>query len=187
MYGTPRPSRRTERWARGCEVQVTNTSAWFALAGALGGVALAGVMGLVTAGLSHKWGEQTRIATDREQEIRTIRDQRREACHNYLVATNSFYQAIDQLYLKSRHGEEVDPDEHVRAAITALQDTYVYLTISCGADVRKLARSYNMALYALWHMAPNSGEDAWSKQQPGTHDVRKRLREAMRAELGVQD
>lgn len=160
-----------------------DTSAWFAL----GGVAIAGVIGFVTAGLTHRWGERTRIAADREQEIRTIRDQRRVACHNYLVATNSFHQAVDQLYLKVGRGEEVDPDEHVRTAITALQDAYVYLTISCGADVRKLARSYNMALYKQRHTAQETDADAWSKQMSVTHDLRRRLRAEMRAELGVQD
>jgi hypothetical protein len=162
---------------------VADTSAWFAL----GGVAIAGVIGLVTAGLTHRWGERTRIAADRGQEIRTIRDQRREACHNYLVATNSFHQAVDQLYLKVGRGEEVDPDEHVRTAITALQDAYVYLTISCGADVRKLARSYNMALYKQRHTAQEGDADAWSKQMSETHDLRRRLRAEMRTELGVQD
>lgn len=154
---------------------MADTSAWFAL----GGVAVAGVMGLATAGLTHRWGERTRIAADREQEIRTIRNQRREACHNYLVATNSYYQAIDQLHLKAGRGEEADPDEHVRGAITALQDSYVYLTISCGADVRRLARSYNVTLYKLRHTALGMDADAWSKQVPETHDVRKRLRAAM--------
>jgi hypothetical protein len=162
---------------------VADTSAWFAL----GGVALAGVIGLVTAGLTHRWGERTRIAADRVQEIRTIRDQRREVCHNYLVATNSFYQAVDQLHLKFERGEKVDPDEHVRPAITALQDAYVYLTISCGADVRKLARSYNNALYELRHTAVDPNVLAWLGQVPKTQNVRRLLREEMRAELGVQE
>ena len=41
----------------------------------------------------------------------------------------------------------------MRPAITALQDAYVYLTISCGADVRTLARSYNHALYDVHRAA----------------------------------
>ena len=47
---------------------MANASAWFALAGVLGGVTITGVLGLVTAALNHRWGEQTRISTYREQE-----------------------------------------------------------------------------------------------------------------------
>jgi hypothetical protein len=166
---------------------MTNASAWFALAGALGGVVLTGAIGLVTAGLNHKWGEQARIETDREQQIRTIRDQRREACHKYLVATNSYWQTVEQLYFKTCRGENFDANEHMRAAITALQDAYVYLTISCGASVRDLARSYNKALYAVHGAARDANENKWKAQEPETRRARADLREAMRAELGVQD
>lgn len=47
----------------------------------------------------------------------------------------------------------MDVDEHVRESLTALQDAYVYLTIRCGAQVRDLARSYNMALHDLRNAA----------------------------------
>ena len=107
------------------------------------------MLGLVTAALNHRWGEQTRISTYREQEGRAIRKQRREACHNYLVATNAFWQAIDQLNLAASGGERVDRSEYLRAANNKLQDTYVYLTISCGAKVRAVAESYQGKLYEL--------------------------------------
>jgi hypothetical protein len=81
---------------------MSDTSAWFALGGALGGVALTGLVGLVTAALTHRWGEVSRLATDHAREVRTVRGQRREACHNYLVAINSYYQMVDQLHLKGR-------------------------------------------------------------------------------------
>ncbi len=166
---------------------MTNASAWFALVGALGGVALTGAIGLVTAGLNHKWGEQARIETDREQQIHAIRDQRREACHNYLVAANSYWLTVEQLYIKACRGEEFDSNEHMRTAITALQDAYVYLTISCGASVRDLARSYNRALYAIHGAAQNADENKGRELEPETRRARADLREAMRAELGVHD
>jgi hypothetical protein len=116
-----------------------------------------------------------------------MRDQRREAFHNYLVATNSFYQAVDQVYLKSRRSEELDQPEHTRAAITVLQDTYVYLTISAGAEVRKYAREYNISLYELEKAARRADNTTWPDLERGTHEARKRLRESMRAELGVPE
>ncbi len=87
---------------------MTTANAWFALGGVLGGVTITGVLGLATAALNHRWGERTRIYTYREQESRAIRDQRREACHDYLVATNAFWQAMDQLNLNASRGEQVD-------------------------------------------------------------------------------
>jgi hypothetical protein len=133
----------------GCEVPMANASAWFALGGVLGGVTITGALGLVTAMLNHRWGERTRISAYREQEGSAIRAQRREACHNYLVATNAFWQAVDQLNLAASRSEQFDRSEYLRAANNTLQDTYVYLTISCGARIRELADSYQGKLYEL--------------------------------------
>jgi hypothetical protein len=74
----------------------------------LGGVAVTGGLSLATAALTHRWGEQSRVRADREQETREMRDQKREACHNYLVATNSFYQAVDQVYRRTGRNEQFD-------------------------------------------------------------------------------
>jgi hypothetical protein len=90
-----------------CEVPMANASAWFALVGVLGGVTVTGVMGLATATLNHRWEEQRHISTHRELEGRVIRDQRREACHDYLLATNAFWQAMDQLNLNASRGRQV--------------------------------------------------------------------------------
>jgi hypothetical protein len=166
---------------------MADTSAWFALAGALGGVTLAGLLGLVTAALNHKWGEQTRVETYREQRIRAIEDQRREVCHNYLLATNTYWLTTEQLYFKARRGEEFDRIEHMRPAISALQDTYAYLTISCGAEVRQLAHSYNGSLYAAHDAAEEADEAKWAELYPKTLHTRAILRDAIRAELGVKD
>lgn len=169
------------------EVHLADTSAWITLAAALGGVALTGTLSLATAALTHRWTRQARLQADRENEARTIRDQRREAYHNYLVATNSFYQAVDQVYLKTGRKEQFDQHEHVRSAITALQDAYVYLTISAGSDVRKTAREYNVTLYDLQRAARGADNNSWPDLEHETHEARKRLREAMRAELGIHD
>ncbi|MFI5897557.1 hypothetical protein ACIA5D_46470 [Actinoplanes sp. NPDC051513] len=164
-----------------------SAGAWFALAGALGGVALTGAVGLGTAALTHRWNEQARSRAAHEEEARAMRNQRREACHHYLVATNSFYQAVDQMYRKALRREQFDPREHTRTAITALQDAYVYLTISTGAAVRQLARTYNMVLYDLEIAARAAEEATWSQLEPKTHLARDELRAAMRAELGIVD
>ncbi len=166
---------------------MTNANAWFALGGVLGGVMVTGVIGLATAALNHRWGEQSRVSTHREQEGRAIREQRRQACHDYLVATNAFWQAADQLNMNASRGEQVDRSEYLRVANNSLQDTYVYLTISCGAEVSELADSYQGKLYELASEAQDVIRDEWGKLSGMTHQPRKALREAMRKELGVRD
>jgi hypothetical protein len=170
-----------------CEVPMANASAWFALVGVLGGVTVTGVMGLATATLNHRWEEQRRISTHREQEGRVIRDQRREACHDYLLATNAFWQAMDQLNLNASRSRQVDRAEYLRETNTTLQDTYVYLTISCGAKVRELADSYQGKLYELAGESQDETRDEWGDLSQRTHQPRKELREAMRNELNVGD
>jgi hypothetical protein len=170
-----------------CEVGMADTSAWFALAGALGGVALTGVLGLVTAGLNHKWGERTRVEVHREEQLRENMDRRREVCHDYLVAANSYWLTTEQLYFKALRGEKFDRIEHMRPAITALQDTYMYLTISCGVEVSNQANAYNDALFAAHGAAEEADEAKWTELYPKTLRTRVALRNAMRAELGVKD
>jgi hypothetical protein len=166
---------------------VADASAWVVLAGALGGVALTGALGLVTAAQTHRWNERTRVQTAREQEVRDLKDQRRQASHNYLVATNEFYLAVEQVYLKSGRGEHFDPDEQLRAEMKELQNAYVELTITVGAKVRERARVYNKALFALSEAAQQADRQAWSKREPEQRQARYRLREAMRAELDIPD
>jgi hypothetical protein len=169
---------------------MTNGSAWFALAGALGGVALTGVIGLVTAVLTHRWGEQARAQADRKELMRAMRDQRREVCHGFLVATNSFWDALDQLYQRSCRGEEIDEIdsfEHLRAANAVMQNAYVDLTITCGAQVRRLADHYHAKLYALRPVAQAAEKANWSTLNESQRQAREDLRDAMRAELGVLD
>lgn len=96
------------------EVRMANGSAWFALAGALGGVALTGVT-------------------------------------------------------------------------TVMQNAYVDLTITCGAQVRRFADHYHTKLYELRPVAQAAEKDNWSSLNKVQRQARKDLRDAMRAELGVLD
>jgi predicted nuclease of restriction endonuclease-like (RecB) superfamily len=84
-------------------------------------------------------------------------------------------------------GEEVDSFEHLRAANTVVQNAYVDLTITCGAQVRRLADSYHAKLYELRPAAQAAEKDSWSSLNEDQRQARKDLRDAMRAELGVLD
>ena len=63
---------------------MTNASAWFALVGVLGGVTVTGVMGLATAALNHRWGEQARINTHRKRAVSSGISAARHAMITYL-------------------------------------------------------------------------------------------------------
>lgn len=67
-----------------------STIAWFTLAGALGGVLIAGVIGLATAILNHRWqargDEQQRLVQHGAQ----VRQERRETYAAYWLAWNRF-------------------------------------------------------------------------------------------------
>jgi hypothetical protein len=162
-------------------------SAWFALIGALGGVLLTGTMSLITAVLNQRWGETARRRTTAEADTRTRHEQLRAVCHDYLVAANAFFQALDQVSLKASRGEQFDPAEHTRAADQALQDAYVYLTISAGARIRELARAYNQSQYDLEPVARAGDRAAWERQSQLVRGRRYEVRAAMRTALGVTD
>ena len=160
---------------------MANSSAWFALAGALGGIVLTGGFTLITAVMSHRWTTQT----DRLQDLRSAKERLRDVFHDYLIATNAYFHAVDRMHIKALRDKEFDPWEDVREEYKALQEQYQYLTISASDEVRQLARAYDMVLYGLADAVRGSDEERWSELRSETHKARERVRVAMRGELGV--
>jgi hypothetical protein len=165
---------------------MTDNSAWFALAGALGGILLTGGITLANAILNHRWSEQASARTHHEQERRDAADRLRGVFHDYLVATNAYYHAVHQMHELGRSRSD-DFDTWVRKEYQALQEEYQYLTISAGTEVRRLARAYDVVLYALRDAAVSFDEDAWAEFRAETHKSREKVRVAMRTELGIFD
>jgi hypothetical protein len=66
------------------------------------------------------------------------------------------------MYLKAIDGKPFDPWEDVREQLSAMQDQYVFLSISAGAELRKRAKTYNTTLYGLADAARAKDETAWS-------------------------
>ncbi len=163
---------------------MTDTSAWFALAGALGGIVLTGGFTLINAIVNHRWSERASERSNREQEAREAAARLRGVFHDYLVATNAYFHAIDQMHELGRSRSD-DFDTWARREYQALQEEYQYLTISAGNEVRQLARQYDVVLYGLRDAATDFDEDRWSELRLETHKSRERVRVAMRAELGI--
>jgi hypothetical protein len=88
--------------------------------------------------------------------------------------------------LVSGHGD-VDVTEHTRPVRIALTDAYIYLAISAGADVRRLASDLNDVLYEYQSIARVGDMDAHVEAHKGVRAARARLRSAIRMELGILD
>lgn len=124
---------------------------------------MTGAFSLAVSGLTHRWGERARAQENLEAEARSRREQLRDACHGYLTAATKFYHAVHQMYLKAIDDKPFDPWEDVREQLSAMQDQYVFLSISSGAEVRKRAKTYNRTLYGLADAARAKNETAWSQ------------------------
>jgi hypothetical protein len=74
------------------------TTAWFTLAGALGGVLLTSAVALVTAVLNHRWQTQTAQRQLRQEHDRQLRQERRESYARYLSAWNRLSQQLRTLH-----------------------------------------------------------------------------------------
>ncbi|WP_238438576.1 hypothetical protein [Frankia nepalensis] len=67
-----------------------------------------------------------------------------------------------------------------------MQDAYVYLTISNGSEVRRLAHEYSLALYDLARLADRPAAE-WEEADSIVYEPRNQLRTAVRTELGIHD
>jgi hypothetical protein len=109
-------------------VDSSSQAAWFALAGALGGVALSGITALVTALLNHRWQSAGQKAAESIDEQRRIREERRTSSVQFLDASDEYYQAAADLYYKSRSPEAVTWRDYMGSATGRIQTAYLRLT-----------------------------------------------------------
>ena len=77
---------------------MTDSSAWYALSGALGGILLTGGFTLATTVLNHRWSEKASERSHRDQKTREAAERLRGVFHDYLVATNAYYHAVHQMH-----------------------------------------------------------------------------------------
>jgi hypothetical protein len=77
-----------------------STAAWFTLVGALGGVALTSVVGIITAALNNRWQRtNTEAQLVRERE-KLLRQERHEAYASYWVADHRHVHLLSRVYMK---------------------------------------------------------------------------------------
>lgn len=98
---------------------MADASGWFALVGALGGVAITGVIGISTSVLNH-----------RAERYRQLRQERRETYAQYWIAWNSLIRALEAHASGPETGREP-----VRAAEAEWRQTIDPMFIICGRQV----------------------------------------------------
>jgi hypothetical protein len=88
------------------------STAWFALAGALGGVAISGVVALITAFLTHRW-RTAEVATEESRRIKSeMFQQRKQVYASYIANHNLIWYHLNLLNGDvSRNGPRSDPQE----------------------------------------------------------------------------
>ena len=75
----------------------STTVAWFALAGALGGVLVTGLVSLVTVTLNHRWQSQGTEQQRLQDHNTLVRHERRESYAAYWLAWNQFTHRLRRL------------------------------------------------------------------------------------------
>jgi hypothetical protein len=166
------------------------TSAWFALAGALGGVLITSVIALLTAILNQRWQARTGEGALRWEHTKQLRQDRLEIYARYLSAWNRLTQQYREIgnavvALDSPPATEADAKAFIpvevsaelRTADVAWRDAWNLAFLIAGKDVehalRAQLRSTNKRMHDAWKGEYKSGDG-------GTHMP---LTSAMKAEI----
>lgn len=166
-------------------------SAWIAVIGTLGGVAVTALAGLGTAvlvGHQQQAAEETRF---RHETGQRIRDERRAIFVEYLAAYEAALGRAHQAFNSSvqpAFGEVVEsrPFETVaEAEMGRVNQAYLTITITALRDTRKAASKCNDVLWKIGNAATSGDERAFNLAVESGHEPRHALQAAMRKELGV--
>jgi hypothetical protein len=167
---------------------------WAGTIGALGGVALSGVFGLLTAKVSHGWQRQEQEDSRRHTRRAAVVEFRREAYVGVLVAWQRLQSTAVQ-WCESPKGAELirrESDDRIRQYFADLRpelDAYGAAwrraTLLSGMEVEKILTSFD-ELGGDYIADLVAGADAESSFQR-IDDMRIRLTQAMKSELNDLD
>jgi hypothetical protein len=125
-----------------------NNSAWIGLVGALGGVALTGIIGLVTAVLNNRWQERAAARARTHSAVEQWDSLRRDAYVRYLVAAQRVGELIDGADRLPSEGETVF--QYMRSlgsgsleATNAYDEALRHARLVAGDDVYEAIRRYD--------------------------------------------
>lgn len=167
---------------------------WVVVVGTLGGVILTSVTGLIgiilTTRHQHTIAE---LGAQREVEDR-LRKERRETFVNYLAAYQEMYGkafAIATSRFQGRSEDEPFPLgprflERAPEKTARFSRAYHELSITGGPNTRKIARDCTSKLWDLVYASTEADAASFERLKVQERPSRQSLREAMRAELGVE-
>jgi hypothetical protein len=165
------------------------TSAWFALAGALGGVLITSAIALLTAILNQRSQARSNEGTLRWEHTKQLRQDRLETYAHYLSAWNR----LTQQYLEVRNAImaldsapkteadaktliPIDVSAELRAADVAWRDAWNLAFLIAGKDVED-------ALRAQLRSTVKRMNDAWKGEYTSDAGTHLPLTNAMKAEI----
>lgn len=150
-----------------------NTSAWFALAGALGGVLITSAIALATAILNHRWQTRTAERGVRWEHTRQLQHDRLETYSHYLSAWNRLTQQLLQVksMVDALDPAPLEPSE-ARARIAA--DT--------AAEVQAATASWREAFNLVLLIGGQEVVDALNDHRRSTS---KRVQDSWRGEYAT--
>jgi hypothetical protein len=161
-------------------------TAWWTVAGTLGGVIVTAAVGLLTAMLTHRW-QQERLRLEQEFAAeRELRTARREVYARYLVTSQHLFDAANAAY--RRHAAEpaepasvvAEPPEPLRTAIAGNEAARVEALLLAAGPAREAIEAYDKALWDLWpRMASGTDRDG----QPECTRLYRDLVRAMHTEI----
>ena len=163
-----------------------STAAWFTLVGALGGVALTSIVGIVTAALNHRWQSTSTEAQLKREREKALRQERREAYANYWLADQRHVYSLSRIYMKlnSPSNDQKEIPEELRTeeleTDLAWREAYATLLLIAGEDTVSAASSHFESVNDLAAKAYNGG---WVSEDHSLHKFNRELRHAMRAEI----
>ena len=167
-------------------------SAWIAVIGTLGGVAVTAVAGLLTALLV---GRQQRAAAERKFQHDTgqkIREERRSTFVEYLSAYDAGMGKARQVFNSRAESEpeevtSLKPFETVAdPEMARVSQAYLTITITASGETREAADECTGALWKVGNAAMSGDESAFNLALEDAHAPRRALRAAMRKELGIE-
>ena len=163
--------------------------------GTLGGVFVTATAGLVTAYLSSRQRVAEAEHQARLERQRQIRDERRAIFVEYLSAYRMMYSRALEIVAQGGCADKFDVTQvreamkrFERAATTEVLDysrAYYTVTISASKETREAADEATRTLWELAAAAVTGNQAAVEEADSNTAEPRRRLRSAMRADLGI--
>jgi hypothetical protein len=169
---------------------------WVVVVGTLGGVILTSVGGLLGIILTTRHQRAVAERQTRQDLENRLRTERRETFVNYLSAYQDMYgkalTIADSRFQRGSKDQSVEaplaqnfleqaPEESAR-----FSRAYHELVITGGLSTRKAARDCTSKLWDLAYASAEADADSFARLKDQARPSRQSLREAMRAELGVE-